>query len=91
MTYFFSIESDIKISRIDLLRDCRPLRPCKIDLGKTGNHLYSRDRKDVALFLGTLYLCNPNIEAINNYTGHCEAIQPITSYITSGRYLHATQ
>ena len=32
-----------------MLRGCRPLRTWKIGLGKTGNHLYSRDRKNVAL------------------------------------------
>ncbi len=50
-TYFISIKSKIYISCIDLLRDCRPPRTCKIDLGKTGNHFYRRDRKNVTLLL----------------------------------------
>ncbi len=48
-TYFFNVKCDIEIRLIDLLRYCRPLRTCNIDLGETGNHLHRRDRKNVQL------------------------------------------
>ncbi len=50
-TYFFSFKCDIEIRLVDLLRDCRPPRTCKIDLGETGNHLHRRDRKNVQLYI----------------------------------------
>ena len=49
------------ISSIDLLRDCKPPRTCKIDLGKTENHLYSKDMKNVTLILGDQHLSVFNI------------------------------
>ncbi len=45
-----------EITFIDLLRDERSPRTCKIDLGETVNHLHRRDRKNVQLFSCLFFL-----------------------------------